>query len=341
MDAITRPRADAENGVKGAPCPLCGGPRALWLEMPIDAKTFEPMRYGRITRCDHCGIAGAAPMPAPEDVPAFYKLDAYYTQGQSHFADAGRAGFADKVRMRLAWMRDRGQRQTHETILKEARRLGVKKETPRVLDIGCGDGERMKALTPLGCAAFGVDPDPVAVERGRAAGHDIRQGTAEKAAAAFGDERFDIIIFRHALEHCIDPMAALRSVRSLLAPGGVAHIEIPNCASHHFQTFNIVSEMFDAPRHLWFFEPRALRAMMAEAGFTVSRTYFHGFARHYDNAWRATETRIRDRLLASGLQSSAAPPAHTRAQSLRLLASEAFAADERKYDCVGVYAQTA
>jgi 2-polyprenyl-3-methyl-5-hydroxy-6-metoxy-1,4-benzoquinol methylase len=307
--------------------------------MPIDAKSFEPIAYGRATRCEACGIGSIDPLPSPAEVPSFYQLDAYYTQeGGTHFAKGEPISFADRLRMHLAWRLDSGTMLTAPTVLE---RVAVP-QGGRILDVGCGHGDLLKSFGGRGWTLMGLDPDPTAVAVARKAGLDVRIGGAEHAAEVLAEEeRFDLITITHALEHCVDPLAALRSLRKLLKPDGTLVCEVPNCAALHFATFNIVSEMFDAPRHLWFFEPRSLRAMFAKAGFDVGHTYHHGFARHYSNEWRGTEVRIRERLVSSGRPSSALPPEHSRAESLRLLGRAAFADADRKYDCVGVFARAA
>lgn len=309
-----------------------------WLDMPIDAKTYRPTPYGRVIRADS-GLGRAELLPAPTEVPSFYQLDAYYTQGQSHFVAGDPVTFADKVRGHLAWRADRGKQMDPKAILS---RVPSRSAPTRVLDIGCGDGALLRQFSGLRCEVTGIDPDEEALAQGRKhiLPHALYQGSAEAAADILANRTFDIIIMSHALEHCIDPAQAVRSARTLLAAEGVFMVEVPNCAADHFQTFNIISEMFDAPRHLWFFTPPSLRALIEEAGFRVTETYYHGFTRHFGNAWRATENRIREKLLASGLSSSAVPPAHSRWESAKLLARTMFAPPERKYDCVGFFAST-
>lgn len=319
-----------------AACPICQAPRSPWLEMPLDAKTFRHTTYGRVTRCESCGIGGVTPLPDPAEVPAFYILDAYYTQGQSHFADAGPERLTDRIRTHIAWRLDRGEEQTPEAM---AARLGRRLST--ALDIGCGDGQRLHSFAAMGATVVGIDPDETAVARGRELGLDIRTGTAERASEILAGARFDLIVMSHSLEHCVDPLDALRNVRALLAKDGLFYCEVPNCAALHFETFNIASEMFDAPRHLWFFEPRGLRKMLEVSGFNVEHETYHGFTRHHTGPWRATENRILERLMHCGRHSTTRPPAHTRAESTWLLVREAFAPKERKYDSVGFYVRPA
>ncbi len=313
-------------------CILCGGARAPWLEMPIDAKTRAPTPYGRVERCDACGLGVVAPLPSAAEVPGFYRLGPDYTHGGRHFAKGEAPSLFDRIRVHIAWRFDRGDAATVERLLS---RVGGR-EGLRVCDIGSGDGQLVKAFAERGADATGVDPDPEAVARGRAAGRDIRHGAGETLPDTLERGEFDLVVMSHSLEHCLDPVATVRSVYGLLKQGGTFVCETPNAACAHFKRFNIVSEMFDAPRHLYYFSPQNLAMTLEKGGMKVTDRYFCGYARLFSNDWRATENRIRDALAASGRISSALPPAHSRAQSWRLLAETFWADKEAKYDSIGV-----
>ena len=42
------------------------------------------------------------------------------------------------------------------------------------------------------------------------------------------DDRFDVVVLRHVLEHLADPVAAMRKIHLLLRTGGRALLEFPN-----------------------------------------------------------------------------------------------------------------
>ena len=96
----------------------------------------------------------------------------------------------------------------------------------RVLDIGCGFGDMSRAIARLvqpGGTVLGVDVAPRFVERAREdaqrAGLDnVRFDVADVQVARF-DETFDYAYSRFGTMFFASPVAALRNVRSALAPG--------------------------------------------------------------------------------------------------------------------------
>jgi SAM-dependent methyltransferase len=308
-------------------CPACRSTMAPWIEMPIDAKKDEYTPYGNVIRCSGCGLGMAAPMPEAGDVAGFYDLSAYYTHGESHMRPAPDQ-LLDKILVRLAWQADRAAPFEVETILDLLPQGGT------VLDIGCGHGELVGQLVARGVDAIGMDPD----ERSRALAADsgltVLSGTAEVPAAEVAGRRFDMVVMSHSLEHCLDPAAALATVQSLLAPGGRAYIEVPNAGCLHFETFRHCSEMFDAPRHLWFFTDRSLMHLAEATGLRVERWHYNGFTRLFSRTWRNWECEIFDRLTRRGQSRNA--KRHSWLRSLSLLVRSAGAAPARKYDSIGI-----
>lgn len=72
----------------------------------------------------------------------------------------------------------------------------------RVLDIGCGDGERVKALRKKRVDAIGVEINPCQVD-----GYYVLHGDAE--ALPFRDESFDNVYSVDLLEHLSSPLRAI------------------------------------------------------------------------------------------------------------------------------------
>lgn len=308
-------------------CPNCLDEMHPWLDVPIDAKKDIETPFNRAVRCNRCGLGAIAPQPAPADVTKLYDLPSYYTHGESHIRPVAPT-LLDRLLVRLAWQADRARPFDVEEI---ARRLPP---NGTVLDIGCGDGETLESFQRLGFTALGVDPD----DRSRALAADrgltVLDGTAEHLPDGLKGRQFDLVIMSHALEHCLEPSRALANVAAVTAPAGWAYIEVPNAGCEHFRTFLQCSEMFDAPRHLWFFTPAALEKSARAAGLQVTEWRFAGYTRYFKASWRAWEREIFRRL--QHRQPRVPALDHTRWRSFELLLRTALANHERKYDSIGV-----
>jgi ubiquinone/menaquinone biosynthesis C-methylase UbiE len=99
------------------------------------------------------------------------------------------------------------------------------------LDVGCGDGQVTVAMArvagPSG-RVVGVDVDVEALELAREAAKRARvsagfvQGDAARPRVT---EAFDLAYARLLLSHLVDPVAALRTMRAEVRPGGVVAVE--------------------------------------------------------------------------------------------------------------------
>ena len=95
-----------------------------------------------------------------------------------------------------------------------------------------------------------------------------RLGIADKAVAlrkidifAAPDAQYQSIVFSEVLEHLEEPLAALRALHRLLAPGGRVFVNAPVNSP--------------APGHLYLFRaPEEVEDMMRTAGFTIESSLF-------------------------------------------------------------------
>ena len=87
----------------------------------------------------------------------------------------------------------------------------------RVLDIGCGCGKNLDALTQKGVRANGIDPDASAVEYCRQLGLPAEVGSAEALPAA--NDSLDGCLLDQVIQFTDVPVA-LREIHRVLRPGG-------------------------------------------------------------------------------------------------------------------------
>jgi SAM-dependent methyltransferase len=94
-----------------------------------------------------------------------------------------------------------------------------------VLDIGCGPGRHVAALLASGVEALGVDLSPIAVRVTRERGGDAVPGSVFAHVPRAGGWRTALLLDGN-IGIGGDPASLLRRVRELLAPGGVAVVEL-------------------------------------------------------------------------------------------------------------------
>ena len=300
-------------------CLICSGEAVHKMTMPVDAKTFKPTPHGIIYECKVCGFGFVHPRPARTE--GFYELDAYYTQGASHFVQKAESALLTRLRTHLAWRADKGSNLVDV----------ITREMPagRILDIGCGGGVLLQELASKGFEAIGVERDVAALSRKSLS---VLEGTAEHLPP-LDPASFDGVVFSHVLEHLIDPLAAVRSAAVLLKPGAKMFFEVPNNDALIAKQSRLSWEHLDTPRHINFFGEQSLRRLAEQGGLNVQCTYFAGYCRYFSESYIATEQRIHDRLAAVGATESTR---NTSWRSWLLLTKTALAAARQKYDSVGL-----
>ncbi len=213
-----------------------------WCEHPFDDR--DERRPGRI-RCRRCGVATTSPWPSDEQLSAAYAV--WYRPESGRFS-----GLGDKILAR-----------TRSAL---AAKLSKILPPGPVLDVGAGDGTLVTAFRRKGRDATGVDPyAPPGNPHIRAA--DLADMTGTWSA----------VIFWHSLEHLRQPAGALRHAASLVAPGGMIVVAVPNAASLQARLFGDQWLALDLPRHLVHITPPALLSQLEHLGFTIERvSYLRG-----------------------------------------------------------------
>ncbi len=147
----------------------------------------------------------------------------------------------------------------------------------RVLDVGCGPGDYVRAMCARGADAWGVD-------LGAPPGERVIRCDAQ--ALGFSSKSFDAVLLNEVLEHLDDQVAALDEARRVLRPGGVLLVFSPN-RCYPFETHAtrwrgrrvpyLLPGLPYVPRLLFDFQARnywpwELRRVVRRAGFAILRT---------------------------------------------------------------------
>lgn len=146
----------------------------------------------------------------------------------------------------------------------------------RVLDLGCGAGHVSFQVADLAADVVAYDLSPrmleVVAEAAAERGFDnIRtvQGVAE--SLPFAEASFDAVFSRFSAHHWRDLGLALREVRRVLKPGGVAaFIDVTASEQPLFDSFLQSVEMLRDTSHVRDYAPSEWAQMVGEAGLVVT-----------------------------------------------------------------------
>lgn len=166
---------------------------------------------------------------------------------------------------------DGNLRRPHEET--EQRLLGIRAELAfmealpggRVLDVGCGVGVLLSALSGK-WEKHGVEVSTFAANRAREHA-SVHLGTVE--SAGYPEHHFDLVVLHHVIEHMDDPVAAVRQCFRILKPDGRLLVGTPDfdspCARRFQENFRLLHDA----THISLFSRDSLRRLLEDTGFVV------------------------------------------------------------------------
>ncbi|MDC8000595.1 class I SAM-dependent methyltransferase [Aequorivita todarodis] len=226
--------------------------------------------FGDIYRCPKCQITFVSPQPSDEVLNEYY--NGMYLDLTVSF---------DEKKMKWAQRSMRGY-------LKVLKKLNVEPTAEiTFLDLGGGLGYYRKAAAENNLHSILVEKDPISVQFAKK--HLKLENIIEKDLTEFfssNDEQYDIVFFRHVIEHVKDPSTIIQGISNLLKTNGILIIETDNNAGIELlikdgvrkfyldlykKSFNNVSFLkllikrpfaVDPPRHLFGFRMRNLSMLL-------------------------------------------------------------------------------
>ncbi len=138
----------------------------------------------------------------------------------------------------------------------------------RVLEVGAGAGGNLSKFKAAGCEVLGLDFDQRYLDEGSSRGLTMLHGGMERLE---DDDRFDLVIIAHVLEHIDGPTAFLEEIGRHLTPTGRIYIEVPslNQVSEGGYDYDLATYFQNA--HTIHFTELSLSNVCALASFTIGK----------------------------------------------------------------------
>ncbi len=227
-----------------AECPLCGS---------ANKRPFEAIEEGgqivAFQICGRCGLVYQSPRMDEDELEQFYERG-YRIQRQETEDPIEKDLLMQDARARAVL----GMVQPHLSAVTQH------------LDVGSSSGALLQRFQEhYECASVGVEPGDSYRRFSQSQGLIISPSLDTLSEA--DDVPFDLISMLHVLEHVVDPVHTLRSLReSKMRPGGYLLLEVPNLIDHESLELS----------HLYAFTRSTLREIVREAGFRVLWSKAHG-----------------------------------------------------------------
>lgn len=204
-----------------------------------------------VEQCPHCGLLYTNPRPNELKIRHYYLSQDYlsHTEGRRNVTEWAYR----KVRDRMI--------RKKTGLLKQFVSPGAV-----VLDIGCGTGDFLKALTLAGYKARGFEPQDEARRIALGKNLDV-WGTMENLDALPGDS-VEAITLWHVLEHMHNLNESLEMFDRLLVAGGFLFVAVPIHTATDARFYGSDWAAYDLPRHLYHFNRETLQKTLGAYGFS-------------------------------------------------------------------------
>ncbi|MFG1358013.1 class I SAM-dependent methyltransferase [Xanthobacter pseudotagetidis] len=136
----------------------------------------------------------------------------------------------------------------------------------RVLEIGTGAGGILSVFNDQGYSTVGLDFDDRMLAYGRSRGLTLLRGSTEALAA---DDKFDLIIVCHVLEHVTDPVDFLEKTSQFLSPTGKIYIEVPSLESINYGGYEFDILLYLQNAHVTQFTRPTMENLLRKTGYRM------------------------------------------------------------------------
>ncbi len=220
--------------------------RGFPLEAVLDVPAW------RIVRCHDCTVGYPNPRPTDESIRGYYaqQMEPNDWEVENYVEIPQKA--------RQSWTRF------------AARLTALRHGVPgRLLEIGCAAGWLLHGARSLGWEVEGIEASPKFQRYASSTlGLLVHLGTLESVSLEPG--RFDVMVMTDVIEHLTDPVADLKRIHRLLAPGG--HLVLATCDLGSWcARFWSLEWRQIVISHTFYWTRRSMSRALGRAGFVVER----------------------------------------------------------------------
>jgi len=134
----------------------------------------------------------------------------------------------------------------------------------KILDVGSGAGEKLLALRNIGFKRImGIDPN---IEKGISYKNGLQ---IKKMSLTEVDDKYDLILFNHSLEHMENPVSVLKEAKRKMNDEALIVLRIPVAGCYAMEKYGVFWDGLDAPRHLFIPTKKSLRFLADRCGLEI------------------------------------------------------------------------
>jgi 2-polyprenyl-3-methyl-5-hydroxy-6-metoxy-1,4-benzoquinol methylase len=231
-------------------CPVCGSLNRQLIYTQNFSQISEGSLFNGydVVTCDRCGFGFA------DNIPSQEKFDRYYKE-MSKYENEHQGGQISP-----------STQDTYDSIAQQIQPF-LANEQARIVDIGCATGGLLATFQKNGYRnILGIDPSP-SCSRTAQKLYGIRVENRPVSEISEFESSFDLVILNSVLEHIRDLDSSLKALWSLLKPGGLIWIEVPDVT--RFAELTSVAFQQFSMEHINFFSSKSLTNLMRKNGFEV------------------------------------------------------------------------
>jgi len=199
-----------------------------------------------IVQCRNCNLAFLNPRPSQEEITNYYP-DEYYVDAKE-------------------WNIQRSNVKELQNRLDYVAKYCGSRRPGKLLDIGIFNGAFVSYALNSGWDAYGLDPSLKAISLAKKTVPNERLFHGYLESSPFPPNTFDVVTLWEVLEHTMDPINVLKTVRDVISSKGIIVISVPNFASLESHLFGKYWNGLDVPRHLYHFTTPTLAKMLEKVG---------------------------------------------------------------------------